>query len=449
MSIQSSSTDQSLNISNQNQNYSSYSGNNNIYYYNNLQKNIKNIINNPKVIKNKLLPQKESVYSIYQPDKKIMRNNESFNTRIKKEFNEDSSFYSQKPIQTFELNLNVNNNINKTSNIVNIDNQSSAFELFFMAKKKPKNNFKISAIYQIGLEQKPLSLTFLAEKKNKKAENNNINNNTSFISNRLMENNSYVENEINIINNNASNKKNELKIMQNPGRKSETKPKPVLQIMTNSNKNNFSKKLSESNLPNINGFSLEDSLKNNFGNISKSASMIVNNNNQDISFISNSKETENFLEMNDNYNNKNNLLLGIDNNNNVVYNGYIMINQQLCFIGDKNNNNINNISNTSFNNSINKSNAKKYIKIEYYDSQPVTFEILSEFSLQENMKEMNYNYKVKKINEIKLCPYKMFRVEEMQFIKENKENEEKNVDKEENNKSFNNNKKKRRRRKKK
>ena len=448
MSIQSSSTDQSLNISNQNQNYSSYSGNNNIYYYNNLQKNIKNIINNPKVIKNKLLPQKESVYSIYQPDKKIMRNNESFNTRIKKEFNEDSSFYSQKPIQTFELNLNVNNNINKTSNIVNIDNQSSAFELFFMAKKKPKNNFKISAIYQIGLEQKPLSLTFLAEKKNKKAENNNINNNTSFISNRLMENNSYVENEINIINNNISNKKNELKIMQNPGRKSENKPKPVLQIMTNSNKNNFSKKLSESNLPNINGFSLEDSLKNNFGNISKSASMIVNNNNQDISFISNSKETENFLEMNDNYNNKNNLLLGIENNNNV-YNGYIMINQQLCFIGDKNNNNINNISNTSFNNSINKSNAKKYIKIEYYDSQPVTFEILSEFSLQENMKEMNYNYKVKKINEIKLCPYKMFRVEEMQFIKENKENEEKNVDKEENNKSFNNNKKKRRRRKKK
>ena len=41
----------------------------------------------------------------------------------------------------------------------------------------------------------------------------NINNNTSFISNKQMENNSYVENEINIINNNTSNKKNELKIM--------------------------------------------------------------------------------------------------------------------------------------------------------------------------------------------------------------------------------------------
>lgn len=451
MSNQSASTDQSLNISNLNQNYSSYSGNNNIYYYNNLQKNIKNIINNPKVMQNKIIPQKESVYSIYQPNRKIMRNNESYNTGIKKEFNEDTSFYSQKPVQTFELNLNMNNNINKMNNIVNIDNQSSAFELFFMAKKKPKNNFKITAIYQIGLEQKPLSLTFLAEKKNKKTENNNINNNTSFISNKQMENNSYVENEINIINNNTSNKKNELKIMQNPGRKSENKPKPVLQIMTNSNKSNFSKKLSESNLPNINGFSLEDSLKNNFGCISKSASMIVNNNNQDISFISNSKETENFLEMNDNYNNKNNLLLGIDNNNNI-YNGYIMINQQLCFIADKNNKNIINISNNSFNNSINKSNAKKYIKIEYYDSQPVYFEILSEINSQENLNVINNNYMINKINEIKLNPYKMYRVQEMQFIKENKENEEnteKNIDKEEN-KSFNNNyKKKRRRRKKK
>ena len=155
--------------------------------------------------------------------------------------------------------------------------------------------------------------------------------------------------------------------------------------------------------------------------------------------------------MNDNYNNKNNLLLGIDNNNNI-YNGYIMINQQLCFIADKNNKNIINISNNSFNNSINKSNAKKYIKIEYYDSQPVYFEILSEINSQENLNVINNNYMINKINEIKLNPYKMYRVEEMQFIKENKENEEnteKNIDKEEN-KSFNNNyKKKRRRRKKK
>ena len=42
--------------------------------------------------------------------------------------------------------------------------------------------------------------------------------------------------------------------MQNPGRKSENKPKPVLQIMSsgNNNKNNIIKKLSESN-PHVEG----------------------------------------------------------------------------------------------------------------------------------------------------------------------------------------------------
>ena len=228
------------------------------------------------------------------------------------------------------------------------------------------------------------------------------------------------------MNNNIPNKKNELKIMQNPGRKSETKPKPILQIMSSGNKSNFSKKLSENNLPHINGFSLEDNnnkdeaLKNNFGCISKCASMIVNNNNQDISFISNTKETENLLEINDNYNNYN------------ANNEYIMMNQQLSFISEKNNKNNNNI-NISYLSNKNNNSAKKFIKIEYYDSQPVTFEILSETENEENF------------NEIKLYPYKMFRVEEMQFIKENKEKEE--------NKYFNNyngnNKKKKRRRKKK
>ena len=256
-----------------------------------------------------------------------------------------------------------------------------------------------------------------------------------------MENNSFAENEINIMNNNL-NKKNELKIMQNPGRKSENKPKPILQIMTNSNKSNYPKKLSESNIPQVNGFSLEDnnnmneSLKNNFGNISKSASMIVNNNNnnQDISFISNLKETENLL-----------------------YNGYIMINKQLSFIAEKkdnknlNKNNISNISNNSKNNSVIKTNAKKYIKIEYYDTQPVSFEILSDIYLEENLININNNLNINRINEIKLCSYKMYRVEEMQFIKENKENEDKKFDKEENINSNNNTttKKKRRRRKKK
>ena len=455
ISNQSVSTEQSLNTSNQNINNSPYNKMNR--YYSNIPLNY--IKNNQKIIQNKLIPQKESVYYIYQQQNQINtnnKNNQSFNSNISNKFNEDSSFYSQKPVKIFNLNLNINNNNNKLNNIINIDNKSSAFELCFISQKKPKQIYKSSVVYQIGPEQQPLSFAFLSEKNNLNIQNNNSINelnikNSSFISNKQIENNnpSFIDNETNY-SNNISNRKNELKIMQNPGRKSENKPKPVLQIMTNSNKSNFSKKLSESNLPNINGFSLEDSLKNNFGCISKSASMIVNNNNQDISFISNSKETENFLEMNDNYNNKNNLLLGIDNNN--IYNGYIMINQQLCFIADKNNKNIINISNNSFNNSINKSNAKKYIKIEYYDSQPVYFEILSEINSQENLNVINNNYMINKINEIKLNPYKMYRVEEMQFIKENKENEEnteKNIDKEEN-KSFNNNyKKKRRRRKKK
>ena len=477
MSNQSFSTDQSLNISNQK--YPLKNNTNNNYYYDNINKNIKDRMNFPKINQNKYIPQRESNYSIFQGNKRMIKNSESFNLDIKKQLNEEeASFYSQKPVQTFELNLNSNNNNitnNKTNNIVNIDNQSSAFELFYIAKKKQKINFKITTIYQIGPEQKPLILTFLAEKK--KIENNinnNINNNiinelniqnTSFISNKQMENNSFAENEINIMNNNL-NKKNELKIMQNPGRKSENKPKPILQIMTNSNKSNYPKKLSESNMPQVNGFSLEDnnnmneSLKNNFGNISKSASMIVNNNNnnQDISFISNLKETENLLEMNDNnYNNKNSNygFLGLENNN--VYNGYIMINKQLSFIAEKkdnknlNKNNISNISNNSKNNSVIKTNAKKYIKIEYYDTQPVSFEILSDIYLEENLININNNLNINKINEIKLFSYKMYRVEEMQFIKENKENEDKKFDKEENINSNNNTtiKKKRRRRKKK
>ena len=428
MSNKSASTDQSLNTSNQNQTYYPYNNNNNIYYYNNNQKTTQNIKENQKIILNKLIPQKESVYSINQPNKKILKNNDYNNQSIKKQI-DDSSFYSQKPVQTFELNLNINNNINKKNNIVNIDNQSSAFELFFIAKKKIKNNYKITTLYQIGPEQKPLSLTFLSIKENKIKENiiNEINiPNNSFVS--KIENNSFAENEINYLNNN-NNKKNELKIKQNPERK-----KPVLQIMTSGNKSNYNKKLSENNIPNVNGFSLEDnnneSLKNNFGCISKSASMIVNNNNiPDISFISNTKETENFLEMND----KNNFgFLGIDNNNN----NYIIVNKQLYFLSEKKN--MNNINNISMNNSINKTNAKKYIKIEYYDTQPVYFDIISKINLEQNNN---------KINEI----YKMYRVEEIQFIKENDDNnEDKSIEKEEN-KSLNtsNTKKKRKRRRKK
>ena len=173
MSNQSFSTDQSLNISNQK--YPLKNNTNNNYYYDNINKNIKDRMNFPKINQNKYIPQRESNYSIFQGNKRMIKNSESFNLDIKKQLNEEEvSFYSQKPIQTFELNLNSNNNNNiinnKTNNIVNIDNQSSAFELFFIAKKKPKKNFKITTIYQIGPEQKPLILTFLAEKK--KIENN-------------------------------------------------------------------------------------------------------------------------------------------------------------------------------------------------------------------------------------------------------------------------------------
>ena len=465
ISNQSVSTEQSLNTSNQNINNSPYNKMNR--YYSNIPLNY--IKNNQKIIQNKLIPQKESVYYIYQQQNQINtnnKNNQSFNSNISNKFNEDSSFYSQKPVKIFNLNLNINNNNNKLNNIINIDNKSSAFELCFISQKKPKQIYKSSVVYQIGPEQQPLSFAFLSEKNNLNIQNNNSINelnikNSSFISNKQIENNnpSFIDNETNY-SNNISNRKNELKIMQNPGRKSENKPKPILQIMTNSNKSNFPKKLSESNLPHVNGFSLEDnnnnineSLKNNFGNISKSASMIVNNNNinPDISFISNYKETENLLEMNDNSNNNNNknsneVFSGLGNNN--IYNGYIMINKQLSFISEKNNNknsNKNNISNISINNKNNsllKTNAKKYIKIEYYDTQPVSFEILSDIYLEESMININ------KINEIKLNNYKMYRVEDIQFIKENIEEVEE--DKKEENKNVNNsNTKKKRRRKKK
>ena len=469
ISNQSASTEQSLNTSNQNLNNSLY--NNKINgYYSNIPLNY--IKNNQKIIQNKLIPQKESVYYIYQQQNQINNKyNEPFNSNITNKFTDNSSFYSQKPVKIFNLNLNINNNNNKLNNIINIDNKSSAFELCFLPQKKPKQSYKTSAIYQIGPEQQPLSLVFLAETINKYNENKNnmsIQNNNSFISNKQIENtnSSFVENEINY-SNNISNRKNELKIMQNPGRKSENKPKPVLQIMSsgNNNKNNIIKKLSESN-PHVEGFSLEDNnndlLKNNFVNVSKSASIIVNNNNQDMSFISNSKEAENLLEINNTINIDNNLnynknqkeknIYGINNGilfgnqieNNNIYKSYIMINEQLCFISDKINKN--NKSNISINDSFNKKSAKKYIKFEYYDSMPVYFDILPEIDTKEKIEIKN-----KMINE-----YKMHRVEEMNFINikgnknidDSKDYEDKSIDKEEN-KSFNNNNKKKRKRKKK
>ena len=480
MSNQSSSTEQSLNTSNQNLNNSLY--NNKINgYYSNIPLNY--IKNNQKIIQNKLIPQKESVYYIYQQNQINNKYNQSFNSNITNKFAEGSSFYSQKPVKIFNLNLNINNNNNKLNNIVNIDNKSSAFELCFLSQKKPKQIYKTNVVYQIGPEQQPLSFAFLSEKNkinnfNENKYNINIQNNnsindlniknSSFISNKQIEinNSSFVENETNY-SSNMPNRKNELKIMQNPGRKSENKPKPVLQIMSSgNNKNNIIKKLSESN-PHVEGFSLEDNnndlLKNNFANISKSASIIVNNTNQDMSFISNSKEAENLLEINtinidNNFNcNKNiNYRFSGQNQgmnseyyqnqleNNNIYKSYIMINEQLCFISDKINKN--NKTNISINDSFNKKSAKKYVKFEYYDSMPVYFDILPEIDTKEKIEIKN-----KTINS-----YKMHRVEEMNFIN-NKENkniedskdyEEKSIDKEEN-KSFNSSNKKKRKRKKK
>ena len=476
LSNQSNSTEQSLNNSTHIPAYTPYKVNN--LYYSQNPKFTKNI-ESPKVIQNKINTQTNTNFSINHQNKKILK---SLNNS-KQEINSfDGSFYSQKPIQTFELNLNsynnninndINHNINKINNIVNIDNQASAIQLCFLAKKKPKNNYKTSVIYQIGPLQTPLSFTFLAEKPNKLSENNknlelniniqNNNNNNSFINNT-----SFVENDNNYLNVNS--RKNELKIMQNPERKNNnlSKPKPVLQIMSNnnSNKNNFSKKLSENNLLQVNAFSLEDNninninnlnndLKNNFAYISKSASMIVgNNNNQDMSFISNSKETENLLDINT-INNALSFSQQIENNNSNAYNNFfnvsIIINKQMCFIAKKKKikeeNNINNLNNKS---NINKTSAKKYIKFEYYDTQPVYFDIISDKINFEN----NYKRDIFKIN----------RVEEMHFIvnnnnnKDNKddnkinENEDKSMEKEENrslNNSCGNNNKKRRKRKKK
>ena len=62
----------------------------------------------------------------------------------------------------------------------------------------------------------------------------------------------------------------------------------------------------------------------------------------------------------------------------------------------KNTKNISGISNNSINNSINKKSAKKYIKIEYYDTQPVTFDILSEINLEENVENLNKKQKQQK-----------------------------------------------------
>ena len=250
------------------ENYPQYE---NIYYYKPKQNN-KNNIESPKVIPNKIIPTNNALYSTYQQNKKIIKNinqnnitiknknlnpekisyqiaqnndienNNSFlnqNEDIQYENNyqinqnqlkqdlkpvqnfqisnyqlnlqqqpfEDLSFISQKPFQLYENN---NNNNNKYSNIVNIDNQSSAIQLSFISKK-PKKKCKTSTIFQIGLNQTPIGFSFIAEKPNKYTNNNNNNNlnesngqNLSFISNKQIDSNEF-----------SLKHKNNLKIMPN------------------------------------------------------------------------------------------------------------------------------------------------------------------------------------------------------------------------------------------
>jgi hypothetical protein len=80
---------------------------------------------------------------------------------------EEMSFENQK--QSFDLNMNEQNYIENSTNlnnIVNIDNQSSAFELCFIAKKK-KKKYKTTTLFQAGDNQTALCFSFIAEKPNK------------------------------------------------------------------------------------------------------------------------------------------------------------------------------------------------------------------------------------------------------------------------------------------
>ena len=450
--------------------------------------------------------------------------NNQFN--ILQKSKDDLSFCSQNPLQSYDktlnnksfndtsLNKSNNKNINNIkvikntniSNIVNIDNQSSAIELSFIAKK-PKKNYKISSIIQVGTNQTPIGFSFIAEKPNKYMNNNNniLNEsngqNISFISSKqidLNDLNQFPKQEISL---SVSKSNNNLKIMTNNqinnGQKNncnQSKPKPILQIV--SKNNNYNKKLQDNLLPQhqINGFSIDNKNKdlneipkNNFIYNSKIGNEIFNNYNQDLSFISNSKETENLFEINGinindykvNYFNSGNIsppkdkqLFNINNglsssqqSANNKNNNYIMINNQFCYISSIiRNKNLYEYTQQDLNCSL----PKKRIKIEYYDIQPVSFNLISIIKREEEIKkkyenEFKNNYKKKKlnyiaerVNQIQFRPYKVFRAVEIEYIincdvkKEEKKELEIEQDEDILEKSFNNkgNKKRKRRRKK-
>ena len=528
-------------------NYSQYG---NAYYYRTNQNN-KNVVENPKVIQNKIITQNNEVNSSYQQNKKMLRinnqNNNSFqaqneellinkqipikNLQInsnyqtdKKQLNQDLSisnqkisaqrfqinsnnqinclqqsfedvpFPSRKPSQSFELNVNdinkYNNSNKKLSNIVNIDNQSSAIELCFIAKK-PKKKYKISSICQVGVNQTPIVLSFLAQKPkqniNISTTNESSVQNLSFISSRQIDPNdisSFSKNDTFL---SVPKPKNNLKIMthdqiKNDNEKSniKSKPKPVLQIVSK-DKNKYNKILKQDLLSQsqISEFYIENNnknkdsnneiIKNNYLFISKGINEIPNNNNnQDLSFISNIKETENLFEINGinindykiNINNSGNVSPPKDkntfsgnvlsssqqsanNNRSNIYSNYIMINYQFYYLSsiqrvdeDKDKN-----YQKSGLNKYNCSFPKKKIKTEYYDIQPVSFQCISSNYLEEEInivKRSEYkNCEIEHVNKIHFYPFKIYRIVEIEYIvdknekKEEEKEEEKEEDKEE------------------
>ena len=415
---------------------------------------------------------------------------------------EDLSFISQKPFQPYENNIK---NDNRYSNIVNIDNRYSPIELSFISKKL-KKKYKTSTIFQVGLNQTPIGFSFIAEKQNKYMNNNNNLNesngqNFSFISSKQLDSNDLNQFQKNEEYLSVSKSKNNLKIIISPQIKigknnnnNQSKPKPVLRIV--SKNNNSNKKLQDNFLPQaqINGFFINNKkkdsneiVKNNSLYIMKGSNETFNNN-QDLSFISNSKETENFLEINriniNDYkigdssgnmslpNINNGLTSSQQSANYNKYTNYIILNTQFYYLSEK----PNCFDSSHYYQSIKKhpncSLAKKSIKIEYYDIQPVSFQIIPLFIEEENLKK-RYEMKLKKIyekKEFKNCiaervyqmqfrPYKMFRVAQIEYIKNNEEKKEdkkeleqepqKDEDNSISEKSFNKGNKKRKRRRKK
>ena len=480
-----------------NDNYSQYR---NMYYYQKNQKK-KNNAESPKVMSNKINIQNNmSVKDKNNSPKIIYQNNEmdddSFQNQnnispinkqtqvqsfqLIRSSNQNLSFSGQKPLnnfqqsfeemsfenqkQSFEINLNeqnyIENNTNM-SNIVNIDNQSSAFELCFIAKKK-KKKYKTTTLFQAGDNQTALCFSFIAEKPNKHQSNksNDIKSNgqnLSFISSKLADSNNDINQSKQEIFLSVPKHKNSLKIMTDTSKNGKvnnikkSKPKPVLQIVTN----NKSKKMQDNNLSNINGFTSEDYknnkneiVKNNYVFISKiSPNEISNNNNQDLSFLSSTKEAENLLgingiNINDNkiyscnsrnispQNNKQIFSIGNgmgrklsdSGKSNIIYN-YTMINKQFCYLSEvkEEDKKYNNVTPKPSNYC---SSAKKTIKFEYYENQPTTFQIIPSLNYEELLKayEKDLNRKeyidfvIERVIMLQFCSYKMFRVNEIEYI---------------------------------